>query len=461
MPQELGRFLRRHGQPTCSRSRPEEDAPDEQHGSFLDMQGAADELAATSVRCVQAVGAAIGPLRLLMLGLRCVRAEYLQRLDAWASAMTVSLSESAAPAGPLLPRSPAAPDRAHTWLRTPEGRSLLMELRWLAPDRHTAVNRLRSVFRSNQSNDRLADILTESGVPMRIGAVLSWGASQATWAVYRQALQHGRSQQGRQNRNHAPGAEGAHAVYRLQTEEAVQLCPDCHWLWIVSYRAFPSAQQLDIPPDISSHMDRVAAECLPAAGFGSPQVAQSRQQRISRFLARWLRYEWAQLIQAAQDYILRRGSLVQDFELILTQLQQVSPDLERIRELREECAAQQAHEHHLETLRRQLQRLQQRLQETEKLEEKAQTKGSEALTEEEKAKIQRRGQVEADIERVTHELGMDTGSQEEDEEDPQEERDQEIARHRREKERIQRRHHEDKRAMQKERRQNRERKFSE
>ena len=68
---------------------------------------------------------------------------------------------------------------------------------------------------------------------------------------------------------------------------------------------------------------------------------------------------------------------------------QVSPDLERIRELREECAAQQArrnasaitctalgqtwsllvlppnskaHEHHLETLRRQLQRLQQRLQ---------------------------------------------------------------------------------------------------
>ncbi|CAE7202617.1 ASB14 [Symbiodinium sp. CCMP2592] len=140
---------------------------------------------------------------------------------------------------------------------------------------------------------------------------------------------------------------------------------------------------------------------------------------------------------------------------------EVSPDLERIRELREECAAQQAHEHHLETLRRQLQRLQQRLQETERLEEKAQTKGNEALTEEEKAKIQRRGQVEADIERVTHELGMDTGSQEEDEADPQEERDQEIARHRREKERIQRRHHEDKRAMQKERRQNRERKFSE
>ena len=107
------------------------------------MQGAADELAATSVRCVQAIGAAIGSLRLPMLGLRCVRAEYLQRVDAWASAMTVSLSESTVPAGPLLPRPPAAPDRAHTWLRTPEGRSLRMELRCLALDRHTGVNRLR------------------------------------------------------------------------------------------------------------------------------------------------------------------------------------------------------------------------------------------------------------------------------------------------------------------------------
>ncbi|CAE7339315.1 unnamed protein product [Symbiodinium microadriaticum] len=190
MPQELGRFLRRHGQPTCHRSQPEEDAPDEQFGSFLDLQGAADELAAISVRCVQAVGAAIGPLRLLMLGLRCVRAEYLQRLDAWASAMTVSLNESTAPAGPLLPRPPAAPDRAHIWLRTPEGRSLLKELRWLAPDRHTAVHRLRSVLRSNQSNDRLAEILTEFGAPMRTGAVLSWGASQVGWSFLHGMLGH-------------------------------------------------------------------------------------------------------------------------------------------------------------------------------------------------------------------------------------------------------------------------------
>ena len=127
MPRELGRFLRRHGQSNCTRL-PEKDAPDEQFGSFLDMQGAADELVATAERCVRAVGAAIGVLRLLMLGLRCIRAEYLKRLDAWASAMTASLSEATAqvlPAGPLNPRPPAAPDRARTWLRTPEGGTFL------------------------------------------------------------------------------------------------------------------------------------------------------------------------------------------------------------------------------------------------------------------------------------------------------------------------------------------------
>ena len=125
------------------------------------------------------------------------------------------------------------------------------------------------------------------------------------------------------------GGTEAHMQYFgcMQAEEAVQLCPDCHWLWIVADRAFPFAQQLDIPPDISSHMDRIAAECLPGAGFGSLQVAQSRRQCVSRFLARWLRFESAQLIQAAQDYILRRGSLVQDFELILIQLQQAADRL--------------------------------------------------------------------------------------------------------------------------------------
>eukprot|EP00439_Symbiodinium_sp_Y106_P005009 s6209_g1.t1 len=210
MPRELGRFLRRHGQSNCSRL-PEEDAPDEQFGSFLDMQGAADELVATAERCVQAVGAAIGVLRLLMLGLRCIRAEYLKRLDAWASAMTASLSEATAqvlPAGPLNPRPPTAPDRARTWLRTPE--RYLLEGAEMAGCRpyNTVVNRLRSVLRTNYSNDRLAEILMEFGIPMRTGTVLSWGASQASLAVYRQALQHGRSQQVRRNRTHAPGAEG-------------------------------------------------------------------------------------------------------------------------------------------------------------------------------------------------------------------------------------------------------------
>ena len=178
----------------------------------------------------------------------------------------------------------------------------------------------------------------EFGIPMRTGTVLSWGASQASWAVYRQALQHvcrcpvvapvplvacclrcrGAQSAGTAQPHPRPWCgrldgpscaacsvtihfrgscrwnRGAHSVYRVQAKEAVQLCPDCHWLWIVSFSAFPFAQQLSIPPSISSHMDRVAATCLPGAGF----------------------------LQAAHDYILRRGNLVHNLEVIFAQLQQ-------------------------------------------------------------------------------------------------------------------------------------------
>lgn len=138
---------------------------------------------------------------------------------------------------------------------------------------------------------------------------------------------------------------------------------------------------------------------------------------------------------------------------------EVNPAVDFIREMREAKLAQQEEEHQREVWRRQLQRLQQRLQETEKLEEKASRQ--EALTSEETAKVGRRPQVEAEIERLIHELGLDHHSEEEESEaDPEEERSAALAERRRAKERVQRQHHEEKRAMQKERQRNRDRKFS-
>ena len=139
---------------------------------------------------------------------------------------------------------------------------------------------------------------------------------------------------------------------------------------------------------------------------------------------------------------------------------EVNPILESLRELREAHLAQQEEQHQREILRRQLQRLQQRLQETEKLEDKIAQKGREALTAEELAKVARRPQVEADVERLLHELGLDQHSEEGSEVDPEEEREAELAEKRRAKERVQRRHHAEKRAMQQERQKNRDRKFS-
>lgn len=146
---------------------------------------------------------------------------------------------------------------------------------------------------------------------------------------------------------------------------------------------------------------------------------------------------------------------------------EVNPELSRIRARCEAAAAEQAAQRKQETMRRQLQRLQQRLQETDKLEERAKDAGIEALTEAEQAKLKRRGQVEVEIERLIRDLGLDMAL-DRDSEDSSEDDEPAKSQHtvsplriqkRLEKEKAQKQHHEDKRATQKERRQNRDRKF--
>jgi len=141
---------------------------------------------------------------------------------------------------------------------------------------------------------------------------------------------------------------------------------------------------------------------------------------------------------------------------------EANPHVEQVRALIEKRANEQAKMRHTETQRRQLQRLQQRLQEMDKLEAKSQEKGLEALSEDEQAKLQRRGKVELEIERLTQELGLDTTDQVEEEAKEEAERElvQADARKKREKEKVQKKHMDDKRALQKERRQLRDRKFT-
>jgi len=144
---------------------------------------------------------------------------------------------------------------------------------------------------------------------------------------------------------------------------------------------------------------------------------------------------------------------------------EANPSVDQVRAIIEQRMQQQAQSKHIEMQRRQLQRFQQRLQEMDKLEAKLQEKGLEALTEEEQAKLQRRTKVELEIERLTQELGLDAPDQDlvdEEEAKAEAEREQATAEHKKkvEKEREQKRHMLDKRALQKERRQLRDRKFS-
>lgn len=146
---------------------------------------------------------------------------------------------------------------------------------------------------------------------------------------------------------------------------------------------------------------------------------------------------------------------------------EVNPELSRIRARCAVAAAEQATQRKQDTMRRQLQRLQQRLQETNKLEERAKDAGIEALTEAEQAKLKRRGQVEVEIERLMRDLGLDVALDRDSEDSSESD---ELGKgqaavspiqiqKRREKEKAQKQHHEDKRALQKERKQNRDRKF--
>ena len=66
---------------------------------------------------------------------------------------------------------------------------------------------------------------------------------------------------------------GAHADYQTLPDEAIQLCPDCHWLWIKASSNIPRRPAASTPADINAHMETQATSCVPAAGLYSPAAA--------------------------------------------------------------------------------------------------------------------------------------------------------------------------------------------
>lgn len=143
---------------------------------------------------------------------------------------------------------------------------------------------------------------------------------------------------------------------------------------------------------------------------------------------------------------------------------EASAELDKWREIRRQKLAEEAQLREEHCLHQKLQRLNQRIQETDRLEEKAKANGMDALTEEEQAKIQRRPQFEMEIQRISRELGLDDEEDNEMSEgeilaETEKEHAAAAVQRRHEKERQQKDHAENKRALQKERRKNREQKY--
>jgi len=147
--------------------------------------------------------------------------------------------------------------------------------------------------------------------------------------------------------------------------------------------------------------------------------------------------------------------------VVITWGTEVSPALEQGRENQRQKQEEEAEAQRLEGLRFKLMRLETRLSAVEKLQDRKSQQGEESLNDEQRAKLSRRPQIEAEIEQLRMELGwdLDQHGDEENESDLEEQRAEEALHKRREKQQNKCIQVVSKRERQKDRGKNREQKF--
>ena len=371
MPQELGRALKRLAGEESANVSSVLDDDDEQFGSSVCINAAAEEHKSSLSHLDVHVGAAAGPLRLLVMGLRAVRAEYLKRIQVWSEAVHAALHTAVDPVA--APPPAVATDGFVLWLASATGRECVRELRWLGPTRRVAVQRVRQEYRAGLSDNRVVRQLSASGVPFLDQDDLCWNVCDHPWGVCRAALQrvcqcvrvHPMPQLaccstcgGLQIAEVRPALpcpwcrqlgeltcaacsvsihyrggcswnRGAHASYRIRAEEAIQLCPDCHWVWVQACSAIPLGHHRPAPTDVRDHMTGLADRCLPGAGICSARVVQGMRQRLERFFRRWSGTEWRRVGDAARSFrdlcqprVLNAEGLLDDVNRVVDSLVQ-------------------------------------------------------------------------------------------------------------------------------------------
>ncbi|CAE7837193.1 unnamed protein product [Symbiodinium sp. CCMP2592] len=351
LPAALGRFITRTAT-AASNDEPDDPDPlaDESFSSSRDMHGASEDVARSLSKLTSVAGAGVSVLRLLFLGLRSIRAEYLKRIAAWADATEAALDANIQPAPPLpLPAAPA-PDAFLDWFASSAGLGVLRELRWLASPVEVALARLRGACRIpgyRPSDARLRNMLLAAGVPSTQRDKLSWMVDGLPWELARVQLSQvcqcprllpaplisccitcrGAQMQPavaarmcpwcRQDSAvhcqacgcalHFRGAcawnRGANRLFLPTAEAPVILCPDCHWAWMRARAALPWRQAgPETPSALTALVVDLRGRCSPGAGLHSSKVASTFRQRLRRHLRRWLSPEWKSLEEALRSF---------------------------------------------------------------------------------------------------------------------------------------------------------------
>jgi hypothetical protein len=287
MPLRLGLFL-------CKASAEGSAAPDpaehgyEEFATAHQLQQAEDESSFTSQQALK-LRPAILVTSLLILGLRKIRAEYSERLDAFCKLLRTQDSAGEDGAAPLPPPAgvqPSLKDRLFAWSATDPGRAVISQLRWQAPSASTLLARLRAESTYARIPEQLAlSLVAVWGVPVAHAGALDWGPSRPSWATLRSRLQ---TPCGCRDAHHAavvsccwqcggvrlprlsmdplackwcqsrsgtvcPGCNrvlhyigvcstwnaGAATAFKPDRDHLQWLCPDCYWMWVRSLSASP------------------------------------------------------------------------------------------------------------------------------------------------------------------------------------------------------------------------------
>ena len=292
------------------------DAPEQY--ALLRERGAVELEASARSAAARRAAPAIRVTSLLMLGIRKIRACYLQRVEGCLAMMELDLSDLGGPAvdpgeAPPPPPHQRAPLLAQ-WLDGP-GSSLQRELRWLVPTPEAATARISNEFRGRcPRQDVVTALLQQRGVPMLVRSLPAWHLQYAVWSDLCAALSLPRCSC---NLPHGPGPDlcwhcghiwlpdpsepspcpwcrravadapacavcgcqvhyrgecsswnrGAHHVYKPGPHLPSLLCPDCIWALVQAMAASPGRHPTaHTVGALRLHLQHAHENCCPGAG---------------------------------------------------------------------------------------------------------------------------------------------------------------------------------------------------